>query len=100
VRFSILTLAALWDPWTDPQNGEIILSVTMIVGPANDWMSPFHNRQPTLLYQDDIEAWLSGSAPDSLLTTPPNDSLREWIVSPRVNKSRVGDDDPSLVAAT
>ena len=31
------------------------------------------------------------------LHLPPEDALQEWIVSPRVNRSGVGDADPALV---
>lgn len=53
----------------------------------------------------DFERWLSGDAvfasgednPASLLRPARIDSLREWVVSPRVNRSGVGDDDPTLI---
>jgi hypothetical protein len=32
-----------------------------------------------------------------VLRSAPNDLLRMWPISPRVNKSGQGDDDPSLV---
>jgi hypothetical protein len=31
------------------------------------------------------------------LRAPPNDALQEWTVTPRVNRSGVGDDDPALI---
>jgi hypothetical protein len=37
--------------------------------------------------------------PAALLHAPPEDALQEWIVSPRVNRSGVGDDDPTLIEA-
>lgn len=42
---------------------------------------------------------LRGDNPASLLRPPPEDALQEWIVSPRVNRSGVGDDDPALIEA-
>jgi hypothetical protein len=32
-----------------------------------------------------------------LLRAPPEDALQEWIVSSRVNRSGVGDDDQALI---
>ncbi|KAF0136242.1 MAG: hypothetical protein FD139_2844 [Methylocystaceae bacterium] len=45
----------------------------------------------------DASAWMRGDDPGALLRSPPEDSLKEWIVSTRVNKPGVGDDDGSLV---
>jgi hypothetical protein len=33
----------------------------------------------------------------ALLRPAPDDALQEWIVSTRVNKAGVGDDDPALI---
>ncbi|QGM97788.1 hypothetical protein F7D14_10120 [Methylocystis parvus] len=33
---------------------------------------------------------------DEMLKPPPEDALQEWIVSPKVNRSGAGDDDPTL----
>lgn len=91
-----LAFAGLWDNWRDPE-GEDILSATVIVGPANEWMSAYHDRQPVMLDWRDAAAWMRGDNPASLLHSPPEDALREWVVSTRVNRSGVSDDDPSLI---
>ena len=93
-----LAFAGLWDNWRDPE-GEDVLSATIIVGPANEWMSAYHDREPVILDWRDATAWMRGDNPASLLRPPPEDSLREWVVSTRVNRSGVGDDDPSLIEA-
>lgn len=93
-----LAFAGLWDAWRDPETGETIQSATIIVGAANRWASRYHDRMPILLAPADFGAWLSGQGGAELLTTAPEDSLREWIVSSRVNRSGAGDDDPSLIA--
>jgi len=94
-----LAFAGLWDNWRSPE-GEDILSATIIVGPANEWMTPYHNRDPVILDWRDATAWMRGSDPASLLRPPPEDALCERIVSTRVNKSGIADDDPSLIEAT
>jgi putative SOS response-associated peptidase YedK len=92
-----LAFAGLWESWRDLEAAETILSATIIVGPANNWMSSFHNRMPIVLAPHQFADWLSGPEPTSLLTPPPDNFLREWSVSTRVNRSGAGDDDPTLI---
>ncbi len=93
-----LALAGLWEHWRDPGGGEELLSATIIVGAANDWMRRFHERMPVILDWRDVGAWLAGENPAALPHSPPDDALREWVVSTRVNKAGYGDDDATLVA--
>lgn len=74
-------------------------SATIVVGPANEWMRLYHDRMPVILDWSDAGAWMAGEQPGGLLRPPPEDALQEWIVSPRVNRSGVGDDDPALIEA-
>jgi hypothetical protein len=52
---------------------------------------------PVILDWRDAGAWMAEDDPGALLRAPPEDALREWIVSPRVNRSGIGDDDPALI---
>jgi len=54
---------------------------------------------PVLLERQDRDAWLTGKAGVELLRPAPNDLLRMWPVSKRVDVSGRGDDDPSLIDA-
>jgi len=54
---------------------------------------------PVLLERQDRDAWLTGKAGVELLRPAPNDLLRMWPVSKRVNVSGRRDDDPSLIDA-
>jgi putative SOS response-associated peptidase YedK len=92
-----IALAGVWDVWLDPESGETIPSAAIIVGAANEWMARFHNRAPIMIERKDFDAWLSGVDPAALLRVAREDSLQEWIVSSRVNRSSVGDDDPTLI---
>ena len=56
-----------------------------------------HDRMPVLLGRQDHDAWLTGKAGVQLLRSTPNDLLRMWPVSKRVNVSGRSDDDPSLI---
>lgn len=59
--------------------------------------SRFHDRMPvTRDWRDAV--WMTGDDdPIALSRTPAEDVLQEWIVSPRVNRSDVGDDDATLI---
>ena len=52
---------------------------------------------PVILDWRDAGAWMTGADQLAHLHPPPEDALQEWIVSPRVNRSDVGDDDASLI---
>lgn len=93
----IIAFAGLWERWKDPFTHEDLLSATIIVGPASKWMNAYHDRMPMLLDPSDFDAWLDGSAGLEVLKPAPEDALREWIVSKRVNKTGVGDDDPTII---
>ena len=92
----VLAFAGLWDRWRDPE-GEEILSCTIIVSGASEWMAPYHDRMPVLLGAGDFDGWLNGSLGAEALKPAAENALREWVVSKRVNRTGVGDDDPTLV---
>jgi putative SOS response-associated peptidase YedK len=93
----ILAFAGLWDRWRDPATKEELLSCTIIVTNASQWMMPFHDRMPVLLAAKDFDDWLSGTLTPSAHGAASEDALREWPVSRRVNKADVGDDDPTTI---
>jgi putative SOS response-associated peptidase YedK len=94
---SVLSIAGLWDQWKEPETGETISSATLIVTAANDITRRIHDRMPVLLDRENHEAWLTGKAGVELLRAAPNEVLRMWPVSKRVNMSGRGDDDPTLI---
>ena len=94
---AVLSIAGVWDQWKDPKTGELVSSATLIVTGANDFRRRIHDRMPVLLGQHDLDAWLTGKAGVELLRPAPNDLLRMWPVSKRVNVSSRGDDDPGLI---
>ncbi len=88
----ILTIAGLWSEWRDRVNDETLVTCTMIITEANSFISAIHDRMPVLLDRESADAWLSGEAGLGLLKPAPDDALRMWPVSRRVNKSGNGDD--------
>ncbi len=93
----LLAFAGLWDRWRDPATGDDVLSCTMIVSGASEWMQAYHDRMPILLNGGDIDAWLDGSMGQNDLRPAAASALREWPVTKRLNKTGVGDDDPTLI---
>ncbi len=93
---SILAFAGLWDQWKDPVTGETILSCTVIVSGASDWMAPYHDRMPVLIGEGEVEAWLRGEAGAEVLRPAAEALLQEWAVSRRVNRAGAADD-PFLI---
>jgi putative SOS response-associated peptidase YedK len=87
----LIAFAGLWDRWKDPLTGEWMLSCTIIVSGASAWMEPYHDRMPVLLEAKDFDAWLQ------VLKPAPAEALGEWKVSPRLNRTGVGDDDPTII---
>ena len=94
----VLAFAGLWDRWRDPATREDVLSCTIIVSGASAWMEPYHDRMPVLLEEKDFDAWLDKLplGPEALKPASKS-ALREWTVSPRLNRTGVGDDDPTII---
>jgi putative SOS response-associated peptidase YedK len=82
---AVLSIAGLWDQWKSLLTGEAIASATLIVTAANDFTRPIYDRMPVLLDHQDLDAWLTGMGGAKLLRPAPNDFLRRWLVSTRVN---------------
>jgi putative SOS response-associated peptidase YedK len=93
----IPAFAGLWDRWRDRATGEHVLSCTIIVADASEWMKPYHDRMPALLGAKDFAAWLDRSLGPEALKPAAESALREWPVSPRLNRTGVGDDDPTII---
>jgi putative SOS response-associated peptidase YedK len=96
---AILSIASLWDRWKDIETGDRLMSATMIITDANDLVGAVHDRMPVLLEQEQFESWLTGAAGTEILKPAPNDWLRGWPVSQRVNRAPpIGaEEDPSLI---
>jgi len=85
----ILLIAGVWDSWKNPEApGEIVKSATMIVGEPNEFVAQYHDRMPMLLTKSDMKAWLSGEKGLEVLKPVPNDALKAWPVSRKVNSSK------------
>ena len=52
---------------------------------------------PVVLNGRNVGAWIDSHNAAALLSLPPEAAWQEWVFSIRVNRSGVGDDDPTLV---
>lgn len=85
---ALFALAGLWDRWQGPQ-GEI-LSCSIIVTEANQFMRRLHERMPVILAPQDYARWLDPNNQDiaklkHLLAPAPEDGLTEWPGSRRLH---------------
>ena len=93
---SVLSMAGLFEQWTDIETGTRVRSCTIIVTAENALTRTIHDRMPVLIEPKDFGPWLSGEAGTELLQPAPDERLRLWPVSKRVN--RTGNvDDPTLI---
>jgi putative SOS response-associated peptidase YedK len=93
----VLAFAGLWDRWRAPATCEEVLSCTIVVSGASEWMMRYHDRMPVLLRSEDFDGWLDGTLGPEALKPAAENALREWTVSKRMNKTGVGDDDPTVI---
>jgi putative SOS response-associated peptidase YedK len=74
-----------------------MISAMIIVSGASAWMTPYHDRMPVLLEPKDFDAWFDGSLGAEALKPAAEEKLREHLVSPRLNRTEFGDDDPTIM---
>jgi putative SOS response-associated peptidase YedK len=94
----IMPFAGLWDR-SKRSDGVLIESFTIITLPANDFMAKIDNeekRMPAILRPEQVETWLMGTPEQAraLLTQFPDEQLRAFKVSARVNSPK--NDDAAL----
>ena len=96
----VLAFAGLWERWTNPETNDELLSCTILVTEATDWMGIYHDRMPVMLEEPATTAWLDGTLTAEQAAKASTVALQEWVVTRRVNKAGVGDDDPTTISRT
>jgi putative SOS response-associated peptidase YedK len=94
----IVTVAGIWNQWTNKETGKTLKSAAMIITAPNAWTAEVHDRMPVVLEERDFSAWLEQGG-TNLLKPAPNDILQRWPVSKRVNSSRADAEDATLISA-
>lgn len=94
---ALMLIAGFWDSWKDPKTGIVIPSCTMIMQPANEFMSKIHDRMPCILSQAESAIWLDRELPSrerlTVLHPVNNDLLKGWQVDKKINNARNKDED-------
>jgi putative SOS response-associated peptidase YedK len=93
----VFGVAGLWERSRRP-DGAHLFSCTLITVPANRLLTEVHNekqRMPAILADSDYDSWLSGAPQQAqfLLQPYPDESMRAWKVSRRVNNRQLPNDE-------
>lgn len=91
--------AGLYDIHTD-ENGNKLLTYTIITTNANEVVEPVHDRMPVMLLPEDEATWLDPELHDpepllALLKPYPTELMEAYTVSSQVNKPQ--NDSPALL---
>ena len=76
-------IAGLWDEWTNPESGEVMLTCTVITCEPNEFMADLHDRMPVILGADQVEAWFNAPPEEALTMLKPCPS--EWMTAHKVS---------------
>ena len=93
-----LSIAGIFDRWNDPENeGREMLSCSMLTTAPNPHIAKVHDRQVVTLGPDQFSAWLDGSVGTETLVPAPEEAIRYWPVSKRINKVSADRGDKTLI---
>ena len=95
----VMTVAALCETWNDRAENQTIRSCAMVITEPNKFVAEVHDRMPVVLDESQFEQWMNGTPDEAaeLMKPAPEDVLRKWRVSKRINSSRTPKDDPTLI---
>ncbi len=93
-------MAGLWERWTNPETGEVLVSCTILTTGANSMMQEIHERMPVILPHTSYQDWLDPNHNDKeflqdLLQAYPAEEMATYQVSSLVNNAR--NDEPALL---
>jgi len=100
----IISMAGLYDEWTENNTGEVCHTCSIITTVANDLMAEIHNsakRMPVILDKSDENRWidLGTSADDALSLLKPCSSelLKAHTISPLINERTSNRNNPDVI---
>lgn len=89
---ALLTLAGIYEYWTEPQSGTEVMSASIVTTEANRFMRSIHKRMPVILRSEDFSRWLNGDY-DEVPRQCADNYLQAWPVSTKVNSARYKGED-------
>lgn len=92
--------AGLWERWTDPSNGSLLESCTIVTTDAASSIRKIHDRMPVVLPESEWDRWMDPAYSDAEMLAKdlgPYDpkALEFWPVSRAVNAPR--NEGPELI---
>lgn len=100
----ILSIAGLFDEWTESRTGEKFSTFSIVTTDANELMAEIHNsakRMPAILNKVSEKLWTDNSATLddvlSLLKPCPNEILKAHTISPLINDRAADRNTPEVI---
>jgi putative SOS response-associated peptidase YedK len=100
----IISLAALWDEWTENNTGEMFSTFSIITTDANELMAKIHNsakRMPVILDKMTEKSWLDLSIPPekvkTLLKPCGSEVLHAYTIGELINDKSGNKNTPELI---
>jgi putative SOS response-associated peptidase YedK len=100
----ILSIAGVFDEWTESTSGELFSTFSIITTEANELMAGIHNsakRMPVILDKTSEKLWTDqSSSPDiclSQLKPCPDNILRAHTISPLINDRNINRNTPEVI---
>jgi putative SOS response-associated peptidase YedK len=100
----VLSIAAIYDDWTENNTGELFSTFSIVTTEANDLMANIHNsgkRMPVILNRSAEVRWtdISISTDDALdlLHPAPSEILKAHTISPLINDRSVNRNTPEVI---
>ncbi len=91
--------AGLWERWSDPIEGYLVESCTIVTAMANERLESIHDRMPVIIDPSHFDAWLDTSGnpaiAQALLAPYPAERMSAYPISRRINN--VKNDDPACL---
>ncbi|MBE0673496.1 MAG: SOS response-associated peptidase [Bacteroidales bacterium] len=101
---TILSLAGLWNDWTNNVTGEVIATFTIVTTEANEKMASIHNtarRMPLVLEGEAAGRWLSESTGNdelkSIARPCRSDYLDAWTIGPLISSRKADRNTPDIL---
>ena len=101
---SILSLAGIWDSWTDGESGLVTRSFSIVTTEANTLMAKIHNhgrRMPLWIGDDNIDRWLNpaltGPAISDLLAPYGDEVLKAHTIGKLINDKKKNKNSPDII---
>jgi putative SOS response-associated peptidase YedK len=100
----IISLAAIYDIWTDSFTGEVSSTFSIVTSDANEMMAEIHNsakRMPVILDKSEEKHWINLSISSeeamSFLKPCPSDYLKAHTIGPLVNDRTANRNVPDVI---